>query len=569
MGDKKIKELMLQQEKQLSILSRVTQRINEHLEIHTILRTLVEAALELTRSKEGTAGLFIDGQMVFKEYFTQGQWIPVDYSFPPGYGVPGWVLENKESYISNDTANDPAVIQEIREKLGFYNLADTPILDRDGSLLGCFEIHNTLDSRPYDERDIALLKGLSASAAIAMENARIVENLHKTQLQLRQSETYLQSLFEETPVSLCEEDFSAVKNLLDEMTNQGVKDLGRHLREHPELVAKCAGQIQVTRINKATMELFEANNKDELLTSPNLIFTEENLEVFGEKLICLATGDDKTRVQGTRRTLTGKEIEVLVNWSVLPGYEESWEKIIVSMIDVTREREIDRMKNEFISIAAHELRTPLATLLGYTELVQMKEFDQLGKKMKQECLENIHNQGMSLEQLIDDLLDVGRIESGRCMQIQKSHVKFPEFLVKICKNHQHETTKHSIRMDLPDHDMWILIDPGRMTQVLDNLLSNAIKYSPVGGVIKVTGKILSDSLSVSISDSGVGMTEQQCQRIFDKFYRADTSNTAVRGLGLGMNIAKSIIEAHGGTIRVESVEQKGTMVHFTIPVESP
>lgn len=569
MGDKKIKELMLQQEKQLSILSRVTQRINEHLEIHTILRTLVEAALELTRSKEGTAGLFIDGQMVFKEYFTQGQWIPVDYSFPPGYGVPGWVLENKESYISNDTANDPAVIQEIREKLGFYNLADTPILDRDGSLLGCFEIHNTLDSRPYDERDIALLKGLSASAAIAMENARIVENLHKTQLQLRQSETYLQSLFEETPVSLCEEDFSAVKNLLDEMTNQGVKDLGRHLREHPELVAKCAGQIQVTRINKATMELFEANNKDELLTSPNLIFTEENQEVFGEKLICLATGDDKTRVQGTRRTLTGKEIEVLVNWSVLPGYEESWEKIIVSMIDVTREREIDRMKNEFISIAAHELRTPLATLLGYTELVQMKEFDQLGKKMKQECLENIHNQGMSLEQLIDDLLDVGRIESGRCMQIQKSHVKFPEFLVKICKNHQHETTKHSIQMDLPDHDMWILIDPGRMTQVLDNLLSNAIKYSPVGGVIKVTGKILSDSLSVSISDSGVGMTEQQCQRIFDKFYRADTSNTAVRGLGLGMNIAKSIIEAHGGTIRVESVEQKGTMVHFTIPVESP
>jgi signal transduction histidine kinase len=569
MGDKKIKELMLQQEKQLSILSRVTQRINEHLEIHTILRTLVEAALELTRSKEGTAGLFIDGQMVFKEYFTQGQWIPVDYSFPPGYGVPGWVLENKESYISNDTANDPAVIQEIREKLGFYNLADTPILDRDGNLLGCFEIHNTLDSRPYDERDIALLKGLSASAAIAMENARIVENLHKTQLQLRQSETYLQSLFEETPVSLCEEDFSAVKNLLDEMTNQGVKDLGRHLREHPELVAKCAGQIQVTRINKATMELFEANNKDELLTSPNLIFTEENLEVFGEKLICLATGDDKTRVQGTRRTLTGKEIEVLVNWSVLPGYEESWEKIIVSMIDVTREREIDRMKNEFVSIAAHELRTPLATLLGYTELVQMKEFDQLGKKMKQECLDNIHNQGMSLEQLIDDLLDVGRIESGRCMQIQKSHVKFPEFLVKICKNHQHETTKHSIQMDLPDHDMWILIDPGRMTQVLDNLLSNAIKYSPVGGVIKVTGKILSNSLSVSISDSGVGMTEQQCQRIFDKFYRADTSNTAVRGLGLGMNIAKSIIEAHGGTIRVESIEQKGTMVHFTIPVESP
>lgn len=566
MGDEKIKELLLRQEKQLSILSRVNRRINETLEVHAILRTLVEAALELTCSKEGTAGLLIDGQMVFTEYLTQGQWVPIDYSFPPGYGVPGWVLENKEPYISNDTANDPVVIQEIREKLGFYNLADTPILDRNGKLLGCFEIHNTQDARPYDEKDIALLKGLSASAAIAMENARVVHNLHKTQLQLRQSETYLQSLFDETPVSLWEEDFSAVKIILDKISQQGVNDLGPYLRKHPEIVLQCAEAVKVTRVNKATTELFEAKSAEDLLKNLNLVLTDDSLDVFCEELINLSTRNDKTRLLATNKTLTGKEIEVLLNWSILPGSEESWEKIIVSMIDVTREREIDKMKNEFISIAAHELRTPLASLLGYTELIQMKEFDQLGTKVKQECFENIYHQGMSLERLIDDLLDVGRIESGRCLQIEKSHVQFLEFLAQICNNHQRETTKHSIQTDLPDHDMSLLIDAGRMTQVLDNVLSNAVKYSPAGGVIKVTGNIKSNLLSVSISDSGIGMTEQQRQRVFDKFYRADTSNTAVRGLGLGMNIAKSIVEAHGGTIWVESAERKGTIVHIAIPI---
>ncbi len=566
MGDEQIKELMLQQEKQLSVLSRVNQRINENLEVHAILRTLVEAALELTCSKEGTAGLLIDGQMVFTEYLTQGQWIPVDYSFPSGYGVPGWVLENKKPYISNDTANDPVVIQEIREKLGFYNLADTPILDRNGKLLGCFEIHNTKDARPYDEKDIALLKGLSASAAVAMENARIVHNLHKTQLQLRQSEAYLQSLFEETPVSLWEEDFSSVKTILDKITQQGVKDLGPYLREHPEIVSQCAGAVKVTRVNKATTELFEAKSSEDLLTNLNLVLTDDSLNVFCEELINLSARHDKTRLLARNRTLAGKEIEVLLNWSILPGFEESWEKIIVSMIDVTREREIDQMKNEFISIAAHELRTPLAALLGYTELIQMKEFNQLATKVKQDCFDNIYYQGMALEHLIDDLLDVGRIESGRCLQVEKSHVKFSEFLVKICNNHQRETTIHSIQTDLPDHDLTVVIDPGKMTQVMDNVLSNAVKYSPVGGVIKVTANIKKDLLSISISDSGIGMTEQQCQQVFDKFYRADTSNTAVGGLGLGMNIAKSIVEAHGGTIRVESVERKGTKVHFTIPV---
>ena len=295
------------------------------------------------------------------------------------------------------------------------------------------------------------------------------------------------------------------------------------------------------------------------------VFPEKGLDAFCDELICLAAGNNKAKAIGINRTLKGRELTVLINWSVLPGYEESWEKVVVSMIDITREREIDQLKNEFISIAAHELRTPLASIMGYSELLQMDEADKFSPKMTRECFGNIQSSILSLERIIDDLLDVSKIESGRSLLIDKAEIDFSELLATICENHQRETKKHIFQLELPKAPISLFADQGRITQVLDNLLSNAIKYTPNGGAIRISGKIEDDQLCVSISDEGIGMTEQQAQRVFDKFYRADTSNTAVRGLGLGMNIAKNIIEGHGGTIWVESVAGEGTTVYFTIP----
>ncbi len=558
-------DLILQRENQLVVLSRVNQKLNEKLEINVILRTLVEAALELTNAKEGTAGLFKNGQMVFREYYTQGQWTPVDYIFDPGYGVPGWVIENKEAYISNDTVNDPFVTKEIREQLGFYNLADTPILDRNGNLLGCFEIHNTENARPFDEGDIALLKSLSASAAVAMENALIIENLEMAQKKLKENQSSLRSLFEESPVSLWEEDCSAVKELLDEIRQQGTSDFDSYLKEHPEVVAQCAKLVRVTDVNKATVDLFEARNKESLLDNLDQLFTEESFDGFCKVLIFLATGKGKTQLSAINKTLSGRKIEVLVKFSVLPGYEESWERIVVSMVDVTREREIDKMKSEFISTAAHELNTPLTVLMGYTELILTDETGQLKPETQTEYLEEIYAKGLALERIIDDLLDVGKIETGRSLHIERSHVQISKLLSDVCKDHQHETKKHSVQVELPGQNICLFADSGKLAQVLDNLLGNAIKYSPDGGEIKVVGRIESDCLIVSISDPGIGMSEQQMNRAFEKFYRGDASDTAVPGLGLGMTIVKNIVEAHGGTIWIESAAKEGTKVTFKIP----
>jgi len=174
--DRKLTEdRVVQKNKQLQILSRTAKIINRKLELDSILRQLVSAALELTDSESGAAGVYIDGKIVFTEYNQDGKIIPIDYKFEEGNGVPGWIIKTKKSYITNDAENDEHVVPEIQKALGFYNLIDTPILDNSGSLLGCFEIHNTKDKRPYEQADIELLQGLAATTAIAIENAKLFE----------------------------------------------------------------------------------------------------------------------------------------------------------------------------------------------------------------------------------------------------------------------------------------------------------------------------------------------------------------------------------------------------------
>lgn len=174
----------LKRSRQLQTLSRASQEINVVLEIPVILRHLVASAMDLVDATSGTAGLLIDGRMVFKEYNENGKAFPIDYSFERGRGVPGWVMREMKPYLSNSAPDDAQVIPEIQKELGFYNLADVPILDRRGQLLGCFEIHNTKNHRPFDENDVELLQGLAASAAVALENSQMLQEHERVERRL-------------------------------------------------------------------------------------------------------------------------------------------------------------------------------------------------------------------------------------------------------------------------------------------------------------------------------------------------------------------------------------------------
>jgi len=227
----------------------------------------------------------------------------------------------------------------------------------------------------------------------------------------------------------------------------------------------------------------------------------------------------------------------------------------------------DQLKSEFISTAAHELNTPLASIVGYAELLlNLQDLPPTSKDKKEKYLNIIIEKAEMLSRIIDDLLDISKIENGYSLGLHKQPTQIRKTIANVVDRFKRNASQHAFSLQMNgDFPESATVDEGRIIQVLDNLLSNAVKYSPDGGVVELVVEAKPDKLHFSVVDSGIGMTKDQLEHIFDKFYRASTNDKTIQGLGLGMNIAREIVEAHGGGIEVISVLGEGTRVHFTVP----
>lgn len=250
-------------------------------------------------------------------------------------------------------------------------------------------------------------------------------------------------------------------------------------------------------------------------------------------------------------------------------------RMLSIVIDVTEQRKaeealrkLDQAKSDFISTAAHELRTPLIAIIGYSELLGSAVNTALTEEQKQSYISIIQDQAEDLNHLVDNLLDVGRIQVGRSLGIVLKEVELAGIIEKVVEALKMKSRRHNVLVAhynaLPEY---ICIDSPRITQVLNNLLSNAIKYSPQGGPIKIQTMTDEEKVTVSIIDQGIGMTPQQVERIFDRFYRGEDEDAVVSGLGLGMCIVEQIIADHDGEVFVSSALDEGTTVTFTLPIK--
>lgn len=260
----------------------------------------------------------------------------------------------------------------------------------------------------------------------------------------------------------------------------------------------------------------------------------------------------------------GQERVIQAKSSLVRGKDGIRSGVITLLRDLSRERELDRIKSEFISTAAHELRTPLTSVRGYSQLL-LAEKD-LAVEQQTEFLSIINEKTKVLEKIIDDLLDLSRVESGRVIHVEKDRYDLGPVLTGLVGQYQKECNTHRFETILPDLPVELMVDRGKIVQVVENLLTNAMKFSPGGSSIHVVCEMFDREVQISVRDVGIGMTPEQVERVFDKFYRADSSLTAKEGLGLGMSIAKHIVEAHGGKIWVESELGKGSMVSFALPL---
>lgn len=230
--------------------------------------------------------------------------------------------------------------------------------------------------------------------------------------------------------------------------------------------------------------------------------------------------------------------------------------------DVSAEREVERVKDELVGVVSHELRTPLASLVGFADLLLTRDYDE-GRR--RQFLTVIRQEGNRLTALINDFLDLQRLESGRAM-LSPTSTDLSSLLER-ARSGAAADAQPRILVDLPDNLPLVRADPDALHQVLTNLVSNALKYSPDGGEVRITAKPTDHSLQVSITDHGLGIPADALPRVFDKFYRVDNSDRReIKGTGLGLAICRQLVAAHGGQIWAESDGLgSGTKIHFTLP----
>ncbi|MCC5891174.1 ATP-binding protein [Exiguobacterium sp.] len=230
--------------------------------------------------------------------------------------------------------------------------------------------------------------------------------------------------------------------------------------------------------------------------------------------------------------------------------------------DVTKEIEIDRLKTELVATVSHELRTPLTSILGFTELLAHRHVDEAKRKR---YLSMINSETKRLERLVSDLLDVQKMEAGAEQQDFKVESLY-ELLSDVIEIHAGSTELHMLHFDCDD-SLQVSGNPARLRQVFSNILNNAIKYSPDGGNITVNVECDDDVIRVAIEDEGIGVSEEDAARLFEKFYRVQNEQSRnIGGTGLGLAICKEIVESHGGTIYVRSESGKGTTMVVELPV---
>jgi two-component system phosphate regulon sensor histidine kinase PhoR len=264
-----------------------------------------------------------------------------------------------------------------------------------------------------------------------------------------------------------------------------------------------------------------------------------------------------------KHLITGRDLDLSI--AAAPIESGGIVGAVLVIRDITALQELDRKKDEFLSVASHELRTPLTTIKGYTQLLA-QTVDDLRPEERATYINAVLGEIERMMGLISELLDVSRIETNR-LQIHQQPIPWLEFIQARVSAFQVQHPNRAIRTALSTDETIVHADPDRMRQVVDNLLSNALKYSADGTDIDLAVECVGTTMQTSITDHGIGIPRDEIPQLFERFHRArNVSSRYYGGLGLGLYIARAIVEAHGGSISVQSVEGEGSTFMMTLPV---
>jgi PAS domain S-box-containing protein len=267
-------------------------------------------------------------------------------------------------------------------------------------------------------------------------------------------------------------------------------------------------------------------------------------------------------VEGDLKRDDPRPLPVGVTYAPLLSSEGRLRNIIVSVRDITHFRTAEEIKSTFISIVSHELRTPVALIKGYASTLR-RDDARWDKRTINDSLAVIEEEADRLSRMVDDLLDASRLQAGG-LSLSKGDVSLPALAARVAEGFNAQQSSQRILIEFPDRFPIILGDENRIEQVLSNLVSNSIKYAP-SGEIRISGSTRPEQVIVCVSDNGPGIEPRDLPHIFDRFYRSTNAVKQTKGAGLGLYLARAIIEAHGGRMWADPKPGSGARICFSLP----
>ncbi len=361
---------------------------------------------------------------------------------------------------------------------------------------------------------------------------------------------------------------------LYESINQERRRLGAILEHSGDGVMILSADLTIMRMNRALERMTAWQSADAIglhqdevivwdrLESPDLQTVMENgwLQDIEE-----AKEDFSLYVEGDLRRADGLILSIGITYAPLLSPDGQLANIIANVRDITNFRKAQEMQSTFISVISHELKTPVAIIKGYAATLRRTDVEWDGAVIR-ENLAVIEDEADRLNALIQNLLTASKLQVEREMTLDVGEVWLDQVVTRAVNRVSSQSEHHDISIKFPKRIPPIYADEARLRQVIDNLLSNAIKYSPDGGEIIVEAYYDPENVTVSVTDHGVGLSSEDQERVFDRFFRVDGKlSRKAQGTGLGLFLSRAIIEAHHGVILVESKPGQGATFSFTIP----
>jgi signal transduction histidine kinase len=568
---------------QLSTLNELTRQLTSTLELEPLLQNILENSVSILNCEAGSLFLVDEqtGDLIFK--VTVGPPSSselIGQRVPAGSGIVGRAALERRPVVENQAQTSPAHFTPPERQTGFTSrsLLAVPLLFKD-RVIGVIEVINRKDGLPFVEDDKTLLSAFAGQAAVGIENARLF-TLTDQELATRVEElSVMQRIDRELNASL--EISRAMRITLEWAMRQSKAEaglIGMLANDKLRVMADQGYEELSGRFPDGILELDMPAIKSALKTS-----LPQQVPLQSESGDSILPGAHTQIVIPIRRE--GNVIGLLLLESASDSQQDvaflnrlsDHAAIAISNAQLYEEvQQANEAKSEFVSFVAHELKNPMTSIKGYTELLAAGAVGPINE-MQNNFLHTIRSNVERMSTLVSDLNDNAKIEAGR-LRLDYKPVNLSEVVEEVIRStsRQIEDKKQVIQEEMPESLPHVWADQTRVSQVLTNLVSNAHKYTPEGGEITISAALSPNQwdpagaaqvVHIRVEDNGIGISVEDQQKIFSKFFRSDDQKAReAPGTGLGLNITKSLVEIQGGKIWFESEFRKGTTFHFTIPV---